>query len=102
METSPFRRYKLAAPVLGALDAALPSSRPEAARRHPMLPYNHSSHAARYRRTHLANVRLDAAADRLVDNSARIADIAFDVGFRDISHFCRAFRKRFDVTAGDY
>ncbi len=35
-------------------------------------------------------------------SKAAITDVAFDVGFNDLSSFCRAFRRRFDVSARDY
>lgn len=42
--------------------------------------------------------RLRAAADRLVDTKAPITEIAFDVGFNDISHFNATFRRAFGVS----
>jgi AraC-like DNA-binding protein len=48
--------------------------------------------------------RLEAAAARLrrPDKLARITDVAMECGFSDLSHFSRAFRRRFGVTARDY
>ena len=47
--------------------------------------------------------RLERAARRLEgDGRAAITDVAFDVGFNDLSSFCRAFRRRFDVSPRDY
>jgi AraC-like DNA-binding protein len=48
--------------------------------------------------------RLDLAALRLERDGAKaaITDVAFDVGFNDLSSFCRAFRRRFDVSPSDY
>ncbi len=48
--------------------------------------------------------RLELAAKRLEreGSKAAITDVAFDVGFNDLSSFCRAFRRRFDVSARDY
>lgn len=42
--------------------------------------------------------RLRAAADQLVDTKAPITEIAFDVGFNDISHFNATFRRAFGVS----
>ncbi len=43
--------------------------------------------------------RLELAADRLRGNgSAAITEVAYSVGFSDLSHFCRTFRRRFGVT----
>jgi len=47
--------------------------------------------------------RLELAARRLAAaGSATITDVAYAVGFNDLSSFCRAFRQRFDVSARDY
>jgi AraC-like DNA-binding protein len=48
--------------------------------------------------------RLDLAARRLERDGPKVAitDVAFDVGFNDLSSFCRAFRRRFDVSPRDY
>jgi AraC-like DNA-binding protein len=49
--------------------------------------------------------RLDRAAALLGRSEAiagRIADLAFAVGFNDLSHFNRAFRARFGATPTDY
>lgn len=42
--------------------------------------------------------RLRAAADRLMDTKAPITEIAFDVGFNDISHFNATFRRAFGTS----
>ena len=44
---------------------------------------------------YLINTRVRAAADRLTTTTAPIAQIAFDVGFNDISHFYARFRDAF-------
>ena len=48
--------------------------------------------------------RLDRAASRLdkEGGEATITGIAFDVGFNDLSSFCRAFRRRFGMSPSDY
>ncbi|MEI9852181.1 MAG: AraC family transcriptional regulator [Sphingomonas sp.] len=48
--------------------------------------------------------RLELAAQRLAREgmASTITDVAFAVGFNDLSSFCRAFRQRFDVSARDY
>jgi AraC-like DNA-binding protein len=49
---------------------------------------------------HVLEQRLRAAADRLrVEPHASVAQIAFDSGFGDLSHFCRSFRRRFGCSA---
>ncbi|HUN91578.1 MAG TPA: helix-turn-helix domain-containing protein [Burkholderiaceae bacterium] len=53
--------------------------------------------------THLLEQRLQLAARRLRDpgkRRERIGSIALESGFGDVSHFCRAFRRRFGCSAG--
>jgi AraC family transcriptional regulator len=47
---------------------------------------------------YLINTRTRMAADRLTATKAPIAQIAFDVGFNDISHFYSCFREAFGCT----
>lgn len=47
---------------------------------------------------YLIGARLRAAADRLLDSSAPITDIALGVGFNDISHFNATFRAAFGTS----
>ena len=44
--------------------------------------------------------RLDRAMQRLTDaeDARPVSEIAFDVGFGDLSYFNRTFRKRFGLT----
>jgi len=51
---------------------------------------------------YLVEQRLQRAAELLRAQPDRIADIALQVGFGDISYFCRAFRRRFGCTAGQW
>ena len=48
--------------------------------------------------------RLDLAAERLrrLGTAASITNVAFDLGFNDLSSFCRAFRRRFGLAPRDY
>ncbi len=48
--------------------------------------------------------RLSRAASALTrrDNSVAVSEIAYNAGFGDLSYFCRAFRKRFGVSARAY
>jgi AraC-like DNA-binding protein len=53
---------------------------------------------------HLLERRLERAASLFRNprhGSSRIADIAFRVGFSDLSHFNRAFRRKYGVTPTD-
>ncbi|WP_404713799.1 helix-turn-helix domain-containing protein [Sphingomonas sp. MMS24-J13] len=53
---------------------------------------------------YIQNQRLDLAGARLLREGARcsITGVAFDVGFNDLSSFCRAFRRRFNVSPREY
>ena len=60
--------------------------------------------AVAHPRRHRVSIRLDEAGRRLSDPSlsARITDIAYDVGFDDLSYFSRSFRRKFGVSAREY
>ena len=47
-------------------------------------------------------MRIDAAKELLKDPSLRIGDIADEVGFMDIAHFSRVFKKQVGVSANEY
>lgn len=53
---------------------------------------------------YISDARLDEAGRRLSEPSlsARITDIAYDVGFDDLSYFSRSFRRKFGVSAREY
>ncbi|WP_114970812.1 helix-turn-helix domain-containing protein [Rhodoferax ferrireducens] len=52
---------------------------------------------------YLQERRLQRAAQRLrASDAARIGDIALEIGFNDLSHFCRCFRRRFGCSARDW
>jgi AraC-like DNA-binding protein len=47
--------------------------------------------------------RLSTAAMHLrSDPVATVTEVAFDAGFEDLSHFCRAFKRRFGLSARKY
>jgi AraC family transcriptional regulator len=46
--------------------------------------------------------RLERTATELLQSEARIAAIAHEAGFADHSHFCRQFRRMFEVTPSEY
>jgi two-component system, response regulator YesN len=50
----------------------------------------------------LNNVRIEKARDLLEDPALRIGDIAEQVGFLDIAHFSRVFKKQVGKSANDY
>jgi AraC-like DNA-binding protein len=53
-------------------------------------------------RTWLYQVRLDRARGQLLDTDSTVAEISDRVGFRDVSHFSRAFRKRFGASPAHF
>ena len=46
--------------------------------------------------------RLNSAADKLRDGSAKTIDIAYACGYKSVWHFEREFRKKFGVTPTEY
>jgi transcriptional regulator GlxA family with amidase domain len=49
----------------------------------------------------LRRLRVEEAARLLLTNSGSVADVAFSVGFRSISHFFRCFNERYGVTPSE-
>lgn len=50
----------------------------------------------------LNNVRIEKAKELLNDPSLRIGDVAEEVGFLDIAHFSRVFKKQVGISANEY
>jgi AraC family transcriptional regulator, positive regulator of tynA and feaB len=55
-------------------------------------------------RAFIQNRRLELAARRLSREGldTTVTDVAYDVGFNDLSSFCRAFRRRFETSPRNY
>lgn len=55
-------------------------------------------------RSFIQERRLDLAARRLEreGHDTTVTDVAYDVGFNDLSSFCRAFRRRFETSPRNY
>lgn len=55
-------------------------------------------------RAFIQNRRLELAARRLEreGSDVTVTDVAYDVGFNDLSSFCRAFRRRFEMSPRNY
>lgn len=50
----------------------------------------------------IRNIRLKRAAQMLVQKKLNISEIAYAVGFRDLSHFRKCFRQEFGMNATEY
>lgn len=50
----------------------------------------------------LNGVRINKAKELLKDPSLRIGDIADEVGFLDMAHFSRVFKKQVGISANEY
>ena len=50
----------------------------------------------------LRNERLKVAADLLKKGNGNISEIAYAVGFNDVSYFSKCFKEMFSVTPSDY
>lgn len=50
----------------------------------------------------LNNIRIDKAKELLAEPSLRIGDIAEEVGFLDMAHFSRVFKKQTGISANEF
>lgn len=50
----------------------------------------------------LNNVRVERAKELLDDPALRISDVAEEVGFLDVAHFSRVFKKQTGISANEY
>jgi AraC-like DNA-binding protein len=46
--------------------------------------------------------RLERGADLLVAKAGTVSEIAYGVGFKSVSHFCRRFRARYGMSPSAY
>jgi signal transduction histidine kinase/ligand-binding sensor domain-containing protein/DNA-binding response OmpR family regulator len=53
-------------------------------------------------REFIKNIRLKRAAQLLEQNSLNVSEVAFAVGFKDLSHFRKCFRQEFGMSATEY
>jgi len=53
-------------------------------------------------RSHLANVRMDRAAELLAHGELAVADVARQVGYRQSAQFAKAFRRRHGLAPAAY
>ena len=50
----------------------------------------------------IRNIRLKRAAQMLVQKKLNISEVAYAVGFKDLSHFRKCFRQEFGMNASEY
>jgi ligand-binding sensor domain-containing protein/signal transduction histidine kinase/DNA-binding response OmpR family regulator len=50
----------------------------------------------------IRNIRLKRAAQLLVQKKLNVSEVAYAVGFKDLSHFRKCFKQEFGVSASDY
>ncbi|WP_176943839.1 helix-turn-helix transcriptional regulator [Pseudoxanthomonas sp. CF125] len=50
----------------------------------------------------VADMRMSYAAYLLRNGSAHVSEVAYSIGFRSLSHFCRLFKNRYGVSARHY
>jgi AraC-like DNA-binding protein len=53
-------------------------------------------------RDFIRRLRLERAFELLHSDAGNVSEIAFQVGFRDPSHFAKSFRKQFGVPPGAF
>ena len=53
-------------------------------------------------REFIRSIRLKRAAQLLLQKKLTVSEIAFEVGFRDLSHFRKCFREEYGMSATDY
>jgi len=50
----------------------------------------------------IRHIRLKRATQLLVQQKLNVSEIAFEVGFKDLSHFRKCFKREFGMSASDY
>jgi signal transduction histidine kinase/DNA-binding response OmpR family regulator len=50
----------------------------------------------------IRHIRLKRAAQLLVQNKINVSEVAYEVGFKDLSHFRKCFKREFGVSASEY
>lgn len=50
----------------------------------------------------IRNIRLKRAAQLLIQKKMNVSEVAYAVGFRDISHFRKCFRQEFNMSASEF
>jgi AraC-like DNA-binding protein len=50
----------------------------------------------------IRHIRLKRAAQLLVQNKINISEIAYEVGFKDLSHFRKSFKREYGMSASEF
>jgi transcriptional regulator GlxA family with amidase domain len=50
----------------------------------------------------IRHIRLKRAAQMLVQDKLNVSEVAYAVGFKDLSHFRKCFKQEFGMNASDY
>lgn len=50
----------------------------------------------------IRNIRLKRAAQLLIQKKMNVSEVAYAVGFRDLSHFRKCFRQEFGMSASEF
>ena len=50
----------------------------------------------------IRDIRLKRAAQLLVQKKMNVSEVAYAVGFKDLSHFRKCFRQEFNMSASEY
>ncbi|HEY4789633.1 MAG TPA: helix-turn-helix transcriptional regulator, partial [Bacteroidales bacterium] len=50
----------------------------------------------------IRDIRLKRAAQLLIQKKMTVSEVAYAVGFRDLSHFRKCFRQQFGMNASEY
>ena len=50
----------------------------------------------------IRHIRLKRAAQMLVQEKMNVSEVAYEVGFKDLSHFRKCFKREFGVSASEY
>ena len=48
------------------------------------------------------DIRLKRAAQLLVQKKMNVSEVAYAVGFKDLSHFRKSFKQEFNMSASEY
>jgi transcriptional regulator GlxA family with amidase domain len=50
----------------------------------------------------IRHIRLKRAAQLLIQQKMNVSEVAYDVGFKDLSHFRKCFKREYGMSASEY